>query len=133
MNARFLLGAFVIGAIYTTAQDAGGEDAANESVDLMDTAEDMAEAVADIPARDIKSKDDTTKVLGETVFKSGVEDMEELEAEVTHCGFYILHCISDFALCLRTRSSSSPSKISARSHLASRLQSPRSLAKSKRN
>jgi hypothetical protein len=72
------------------------------SVDLMDTAEDMAESMADVPAKvidcsahpdgsrfnlcalqqDIKSKDDTAKVLGETVFKSGVEDMEELEAEV---------------------------------------------------
>jgi Ca2+-binding EF-hand superfamily protein len=51
------------------------------SVDLMDTAEDMAESMADVPAKDIKSKDDTAKVLGETVFKSGVEDMEELEAE----------------------------------------------------
>jgi Ca2+-binding EF-hand superfamily protein len=51
------------------------------STDLMDTAEDMADSMADVPAKDIKSKDDTTKVLGETVFKSGVEDMEELEAE----------------------------------------------------
>eukprot|EP00935_MAST-01C_sp_MAST-1C-sp1_P002230 g2230.t1 len=47
----------------------------------MDTAEDMAESISDVPAKDIKSKDDTTKVLGETVFKDGVEDMEELEAE----------------------------------------------------
>ena len=32
-------------------------------------------------AKDIKSKDDTTEVLGESVCKSGVEDMEELEGE----------------------------------------------------
>ena len=56
-------------------------DITAESVDLMDTAEDMAESISDVPAKDIKSKDDTTKVLGETVFKDGVEDMEELEAE----------------------------------------------------
>jgi hypothetical protein len=54
-----------------------------DSLDLMDTAKDMAESIADVPAKDIKSKDGTTKVLGETVFKSGVEDMEELEAEVS--------------------------------------------------
>jgi Ca2+-binding EF-hand superfamily protein len=59
----------------------GTTEIAVGSVDLMDTAEDMAESMADIPAKDVKSKDDTTKVLGETVFKSGVEDMEELEAE----------------------------------------------------
>lgn len=52
-----------------------------QSSDLMDTAEDMAEAMSAVPAKDIKSVDDTTKVLGESVFKSGVEDMEELEAE----------------------------------------------------
>jgi hypothetical protein len=51
------------------------------SVDLMDTAEDMAESISDVPAKDIKSVDDTAKVLGESVFKTGVEDMEELEAE----------------------------------------------------
>lgn len=51
------------------------------SSDVLDTAEDMAEAMADIPAKDVKSKDDTAKVLGETVFKGGVEDVEELQAE----------------------------------------------------
>lgn len=29
----------------------------------------------------MKAKDDTAKVLGETVFKGGVEDVEELQAE----------------------------------------------------
>jgi Ca2+-binding EF-hand superfamily protein len=51
------------------------------SSDVLDTAEDMAEAMADIPAKDVKAKDDTAKVLGETVFKGGVEDVEELQAE----------------------------------------------------
>ena len=49
--------------------------------DLMDTAQDMAESMVDVPAKDIKSADDTTKVLGETIFKDGVEETEELEAE----------------------------------------------------
>ena len=31
--------------------------------------------------QDVKAKDDTAKVLGETVFKGGVEDTEELQAE----------------------------------------------------
>jgi hypothetical protein len=43
--------------------------------------EDMADSMVDVPAKDIKSKDDTTEVLGESVCKSGVEDMEELEGE----------------------------------------------------
>merc|ERR1719171_957999 len=51
------------------------------SSDVLDTAEDMAEAMADVPAKDVKAKDDTAKVLGETVFKGGVEDVEELQAE----------------------------------------------------
>ena len=32
-------------------------DITAESVDLMDTAEDMAESISDVPAKDIKSKD----------------------------------------------------------------------------
>jgi hypothetical protein len=42
-------------------------DADAEDIDLMDTAQDMAESMVDVPAKDIKSVDDTTKVLGETV------------------------------------------------------------------
>ena len=45
------------------------------------TDEDMADSMVDVPAKDIKSKDDTTEVLGESVCKSGLEDMEELEGE----------------------------------------------------
>ena len=46
-----------------------------------DTMTDMADALAEIPAKDIKTKDDTAKVLGETVFKTGVENVEDLQAE----------------------------------------------------
>jgi hypothetical protein len=35
----------------------------------------MADLMVDVPAKDIKSKDDTMEVLGESVFKSGVEDI----------------------------------------------------------
>merc|ERR1719258_359092 len=58
-----------------------GQISISVSSDVLDTAEDMAEAMADIPAKDVKAKDDTAKVLGETVFKGGVEDVEELQAE----------------------------------------------------
>jgi Ca2+-binding EF-hand superfamily protein len=56
-------------------------DTPGDEPDLMDTAQDMAETMVDVPAKDIKSVDDTTKVLGETVFKDGIEEMEELQAE----------------------------------------------------
>lgn len=58
-----------------------GQVSISVSSDVLDTAEDLAEAMADVPAKDVKAKDDTAKVLGETVFKGGVEDVEELEAE----------------------------------------------------
>ena len=58
-----------------------GQVSISVSSDVMAEAEDMAEAMADVPAKDVKAKDDTAKVLGETVFKGGVEDVEELEAE----------------------------------------------------
>merc|ERR1719258_383956 len=63
-----------------------GQISISVSSDVLDTAEDMAEAMADIPAKDVKAKDDTAKVLGETVFKGGVGDVEELQASQPHVG-----------------------------------------------